>query len=390
MDSRREHFWIRSCLSPSVCLFSVLSLGVAACHGATAPPAPNRPPVIIKPAFVGPDPVCPGQSSGLGLVADDPDNDDLTVTWTASGGTIGGDGPMVAWNAPDTAGTYTVHATVSDGRGGEVSSDVDVHVENGMLLAFSTHDGLATVAADGTWKVVIPGGFRGIGVWNGRAYLQAFLPGSSSAMAMCAADLTAGTVDCGPTGEYSVAAGHLNYGERAIFLPDGGLGVLAADSVAVWRGDGSLWETRNVTLYSADATVMGGQLIVCCTDQNQILTTDLVKGGFGTYSPLSIDRATAAVEGRLLFAVVYAGGQLYYGANQFVMETTYGGGVKDLISTAPDDNVTGMVVMGHDLYAALNLAGKIYRVDLTSGASEVFAQGLYMPTQLACLPGGGG
>lgn len=369
----------------SLWLYFVLAAAVSGCGSATAPDAPERPPVITKAAFAGPDPTCPGQSIGVGLVADDPDNDNLTVTWTASGGSVVGDGPMVAWNAPQEPGMYSLQATVSDGRGGEVSSDVDVHVQNGTLLAFSTHDGLAKVADDGTWTLVVPGGFRSLGVWAGRPYLQAFLP--QGGMSMCAADLGAGTVDCGPSGEYPVAAGQLDYGQRVMFLPDGGLAVLAADSTTIWRGDGSRWKTRHEP-GGRDATVAGGGLLTCCTDEGDIVTVDLVKGGFGSYSPFGLDWMTAINEGRFTFSVLFAGGRVYYGVASTVVESNDIGVLHDLFSTGSDRNVSAMVVIDHYLYAALNAAGKIYRADLTSGTAEVFAEGFYLPTQLACLPGG--
>ncbi|MDP2303398.1 MAG: carboxypeptidase regulatory-like domain-containing protein [Ignavibacteria bacterium] len=49
-------------------------------------------------------------------VATDPDGDNLTITWTADGGTFpsGSTGVSVEWKAPAQSGSYTITATVSD------------------------------------------------------------------------------------------------------------------------------------------------------------------------------------------------------------------------------------------------------------------------------------
>ncbi len=51
-------------------------------------------------------------------LATDPDGDQLTYLWSATGGSFIGSGSAVAWMAPSTLGTYTISAEVNDGRGG--------------------------------------------------------------------------------------------------------------------------------------------------------------------------------------------------------------------------------------------------------------------------------
>ncbi len=59
-----------------------------------------------------------------------PDNNPLTYSWSATGGTVDGTGPEVHWN-PGTAapGTYTITAHVDDGKGGTVSCSADVQLQ---------------------------------------------------------------------------------------------------------------------------------------------------------------------------------------------------------------------------------------------------------------------
>jgi outer membrane protein OmpA-like peptidoglycan-associated protein len=104
--------------------------GIVFRFGGSPPPPPNRPPV----ASCSANPVTVYANSGDSVMvradASDPDNDPLTYTWTATGGTIDGVGAQVRWNSNDLAsGSYTVSARVDDGRGGTTSCSADIRVE---------------------------------------------------------------------------------------------------------------------------------------------------------------------------------------------------------------------------------------------------------------------
>lgn len=83
--------------------------------GCTAPPI-NHAPTIISLTVDTPNPIEVNQSTTITCYASDQDNDQLTYTWTMSGGTIVGSGSAVIWTAPSTAGTYNITCTVSDGE----------------------------------------------------------------------------------------------------------------------------------------------------------------------------------------------------------------------------------------------------------------------------------
>jgi hypothetical protein len=98
--------------------------------GGAAPPPPNRPPVASCSAT--PASVYAGSGDAVEVRADasDPDNDPLTYTWTATGGTVDGAGAQVRWSSTGLAvGSYTVTVRVDDGRGGVTSCSADAHVE---------------------------------------------------------------------------------------------------------------------------------------------------------------------------------------------------------------------------------------------------------------------
>lgn len=95
-----------------------------------APPAVNHPPVAA--CSVSPASVYAGSSDAVALHvnASDPDNDPLTYSYSATGGTIEGTGADARWTPSGLAvGTYTATAKVDDGKGGTASCSADLKVE---------------------------------------------------------------------------------------------------------------------------------------------------------------------------------------------------------------------------------------------------------------------
>jgi len=94
-----------------------------------APPKPNHPPVAACSAAA--PSVYKGSTDvvAIHVNASDPDNDPLTYTYTATGGTVDGTGPDARWNPTGLAlGSYTINVKVDDGRGGTASCAADVAV----------------------------------------------------------------------------------------------------------------------------------------------------------------------------------------------------------------------------------------------------------------------
>jgi len=85
-------------------------------------------PPIISSLTTSTEQVNPSGSAQITCDARDPDRDELTYSWEATGGTITGEGPTVNWVAPAASGAYTIEVTVSDGRGGEATKEVTVDV----------------------------------------------------------------------------------------------------------------------------------------------------------------------------------------------------------------------------------------------------------------------
>lgn len=93
------------------------------------PPPANHPPVAACSA--NPTSVYAGSNDSVAIHvnASDPDNDPLTYTYTATGGTVEGTGSDARWNSSGLAvGSYTVNVKVDDGKGGTASCATDISV----------------------------------------------------------------------------------------------------------------------------------------------------------------------------------------------------------------------------------------------------------------------
>jgi len=103
-----------------------------------APPAPEPPPAapVNRPPTVRVDcNPCALEGGGAATIradATDPDGDTLTITWSATGGTIADTrAAMTQWKADTTPGPVTLTATVDDGRGGRATGATTIQVTVG-------------------------------------------------------------------------------------------------------------------------------------------------------------------------------------------------------------------------------------------------------------------
>jgi hypothetical protein len=94
------------------------------------PPPPNHPPVAACSANPASVYAGSGDSVQIHVNASDPDNDSLTYSYTATGGTVDGTGPDGRWSSSGlSVGTYTVNAKVDDGKGGTATCSADIAVQ---------------------------------------------------------------------------------------------------------------------------------------------------------------------------------------------------------------------------------------------------------------------
>jgi len=67
----------------------------------------------------------------LTCLAEDPDGDVLNFIWSNNFGYISGSGSNVDWQAPDSAGSYSIICTVTDTKGGIATDSVSIQVIQG-------------------------------------------------------------------------------------------------------------------------------------------------------------------------------------------------------------------------------------------------------------------
>jgi hypothetical protein len=103
----------------AVVALSILSYTMLAIHR----------PVIIS-LVVEPERVPPQGSCQIVCNATDPDGYELSYNWSASGGTITGEGAAITWTAPSSVGSYNVAVTVSNSHGAEAKDYRTITVDN--------------------------------------------------------------------------------------------------------------------------------------------------------------------------------------------------------------------------------------------------------------------
>jgi hypothetical protein len=88
---------------------------------------PNQNPKVAS-VTADPASVSPGQRSTITVTASDADNDQLSYSYSVTGGTISGSGKTATFVAGNAAGTAYVTVTISDGRGGTAGGYVIITI----------------------------------------------------------------------------------------------------------------------------------------------------------------------------------------------------------------------------------------------------------------------
>ncbi len=113
----------------------------------------NQPPAIVS-LTANPTTVETGKTSTITVAAKDPENDPLTCSWSASGGTLSATSGCgsVTWTAPLTAGNYTVSVSVSDNKGSHdpVTDAVTIGVSPPDYTLTVNKSGIGTGTVTGT------------------------------------------------------------------------------------------------------------------------------------------------------------------------------------------------------------------------------------------------
>ena len=110
-------------------IFSLLIAGLMSCSEdpANADKNSNGVPQISS-IIPNPQNVATTEVTSLTCLAQDPDGDALNFTWSYDHGMVSGSGSNVDWQAPDSAGFYSIVCTVTDNKGGLAVDSVMIQV----------------------------------------------------------------------------------------------------------------------------------------------------------------------------------------------------------------------------------------------------------------------
>jgi len=132
-----ESFRLNRWLTNLVILGGVILL-IGGCVPGEHPPVINS--LKAKQNVIGPLDSCL-----IECVASDEDGDELTYEWSASKGTINGDGATIAWSAPEAEGVYNIVVKVADGNGEEATDSMTIIVKDNHPPE------IVSLAADQEW-----------------------------------------------------------------------------------------------------------------------------------------------------------------------------------------------------------------------------------------------
>ena len=114
-----------------ICLAIMAAAVLLLAPTCTTPYQPTNHPPIITSLEAESEWTAPLGSLQVTCNASDPDSDELSYEWTATGGDISGTGVVVNWTAPEEVGMYDITVVVNDGHDGEDTRSITLSVALG-------------------------------------------------------------------------------------------------------------------------------------------------------------------------------------------------------------------------------------------------------------------
>ena len=173
-------------------------------------------------------------------------------------------------------------------------------------------------------------------------------------------------------------------------LPDGGFAVFdcLVDSVYFLDPAGAFIQAVDMP----DEDLPGHLQIM----RGLVLDGKLVVSESGTGKIAEIDLATYAVSVLKSFDspspygyygdIDHLGRYYYLTRKETLQRFTETGDLEDVAVFTDEYNVTGIAIMRHHAYVGLNFAGKLYKVNLSSGKTKLVVEGLDSPRDVEFIP----
>jgi hypothetical protein len=260
---------------------------------------------------------------------------------------------------------------VDDGQGHTSMDSVEIEVRGGTLLT-KTRAGLVAVGMDGS-SFVLYNAFVEVEVLASRIFV-----GPSSVREL---DYTGAVIDeLGRPAEVTRVSSFT-------MLPDGGIAFTEnwTDSVYFASSEGDfidavqLPEASSVNQFTI-GLVVGDDLIISETGSYKLARIDLTTHDVSIFKDLSH-------LGAWLGDLEYLDGKYYLTQWESLHEFTATGEAYE-IAHFEDGSILGVAVLGTSAFVSSRNDGRIYRIDIPTGAVEVFTEGLDEPREIEHLPVG--
>ena len=260
---------------------------------------------------------------------------------------------------------------MTDGRGGSVSDTALVQVGEGTLLV-ATGAAVLAFDMDGNQFVFYEGGTE-VEVLGTRIFIGPHNIGEVDHDGNVISSIT----------KPPEVPGALSF----VVLPDAGFAYLdnRSDTLSFISSDGTfitkleMPDASPENLQNIMGTTVGNRLVVSETGHNKLVEVDL-----STYEA-SVFRDFSGLPGWLA-DIEYSTGVYYLTQWNKVHTFTETGEPVELFDTGEEGNIMGIAVVGRYAYTVLNHAGKMYKTDVFTGETELFAEGLNSPDDIEFLP----
>jgi hypothetical protein len=249
------------------------------------------------------------------------------------------------------------------------------------VLYTTTYDGVLQVSLEGNVKTIVPKNLQGVhqvirlNVAIEKIYIYQYNNAAIDVYDLSGSYLNSIAISIPPEG----------VGLGFTILPNGGIAILdnARDKIYFLDSAGNLKRTVNISestdneLQNVNGIVVDNYLIMSEDGHRRIIKINLdtyEKSIFADLSSLGV-----------LDYVTYAQGRYFVCTPEAIYSLNQQGGALTKLATIPGYNIVGMVVLDNFAYVAVNFAGKIYKVNLNDGSSEVLASGLNYPESISCF-----
>lgn len=237
-----------------------------------------------------------------------------------------------------------------------------------------TRDGVVRISPTGEKKLIIPGvgGGNSIEIDNDELLVSNQTYGS---------DILVYDLDGNFRRAISTPSEASQYLEF-VSLNDGRIALMDNDNDKIYfiSSSGNLLATVNMltspdsSAQNLDGIVVGNSLAFSEDGRNHILQIDL-----NTYQRSILRDCTDL--SHWLGSITYSNGKYYFTGPDEIY-TFQSGGKLTKVAEIPEGNITGIEVVGNYAYVSVNFAGVVYKVNLNTRSSSVFASGLNYPKDL--------